>query len=73
MVTVQHYRRWDISSGDWKVSPFKATAEFIQASGGEPIPGTAEQVEASALDARAGISPSGPETPHVSRRPKRRQ
>ena len=50
MVTVHRFKVWDIRTGDYVVQPLKSPAERIKQVGGEIIPGTAEEVDPSALD-----------------------
>lgn len=49
-VLVQAFRRVGRTLEDFEVATFKATPEEIKALGGEPIPGTAQQVHPSELD-----------------------
>ena len=56
-VTVHHYLVWDHQRGRSAMPPMKATLERIKAIGGKVLPGTAEQVDASALDARSRYVP----------------
>lgn len=59
-VAVHNYLVWDHLRGR-SVSPrMKATVERIEAVGGKIVPGTAEQVEDSALDGRSSYLPQAP-------------
>jgi hypothetical protein len=60
MVTVHQFKVWSIGSGDYIVQPRKSTAERIAEAGGEIIPGTAEEVEQSALDPLGRYDPGRP-------------
>lgn len=57
MATVHNYIVWDHQRGRSVIPPIKGTAERIERIGGKIVPGTAEQVEASALDARCCYFP----------------
>ena len=56
-VTVHHYLVWDHQRGRSAIPPMKATPERIRLVGGKILPGTAEQVDASALDGRSRYLP----------------
>jgi hypothetical protein len=49
-VTVHEYLTWDHRSGRSVVARAKATVERIGLVGGKVVPGTAEEVDPSALD-----------------------
>jgi hypothetical protein len=51
-VLVHAFRRVGKTLEDFEVAGFKATREQISALGGEPIPGTEQQVPRSELDER---------------------
>jgi hypothetical protein len=59
-VTVHNYLLWDHQRGRSVSPPVKGTLERIEAIGGKVVPGTAEQVEASALDGRSRYTPQAP-------------
>jgi hypothetical protein len=59
-VTVHNYRVWDHQRGRSVSPPMKGTVERIESIGGKIVPGTAEQVEASALDGRSRYLPQAP-------------
>jgi hypothetical protein len=50
MVTVHHFKVWSIATGEYVVSPRKATMETVREAKGEAIPGAAEQVNETGLD-----------------------
>lgn len=50
-VTVHSYRAWDPYKEEWFYPPYKCTAERIR-DRGEVIPGTAEEVDPSQVDAQ---------------------
>ena len=56
-VAVHNYLVWDHQRGRSVIPPVKGTVERIDQVGGKIVPGTAEQVEASALDARCCYLP----------------
>lgn len=57
-VTVHHYLVWDHQQGRNFVPPSKATLSRIELDRGTIVPGTAEQVDAGALDGRGRYAPS---------------
>jgi hypothetical protein len=59
MVTVHHYEVWDINRSDWVTQPFKGTAERVREVKGRIIPGTAEEVDVSAVDSYGLYHPPG--------------
>jgi hypothetical protein len=56
-VTVHSYLVWDHQRGRSATAPMKATLERIRMVGGKVLPGTAEQVDVAALDARSRYAP----------------
>jgi hypothetical protein len=56
-VTVHNYLVWDHQNGRSVIPPMKGTLERIELVGGRIVPGTAEQVEVSALDGRSRYLP----------------
>lgn len=60
-VTVHHYLVWDHQRGRSAMAPMKATLERIRMVGGKILPGTAEQVDAAALDGRSRYVPAAGE------------
>lgn len=60
-VAVHNYLVWDHQRGRSVIPRVKGTAERIDQVGGRIVPGTAEQVEASALDARCCYLPGAVE------------
>lgn len=58
-VAVHNYLVWDHQRGRSVIPRVKGTVERIDQVGGRIVPGTAEQVEASALDARCRYLPHG--------------
>lgn len=60
-VAVHNFIVWDHQRGRSFMPPVKGTAERIDLVGGRIVPGTAEQVEASALDARCCYLPRSAE------------
>jgi hypothetical protein len=62
VVTVHHFKVWDQMRGDHIVPPLKSPAERIKQIGGTIIPGTAEDVESSVLDADGRYDPVPPVT-----------
>jgi hypothetical protein len=57
MVTVHHFRVWDIMRGEYLIPSLKSTTQRIQEVKGEIIPETAEEVERSALDKEGRYDP----------------
>jgi len=57
MATVHQVRVWDFAEDKYVILPLKCTAERITLIRGEIIPGTAEEVEESALDATGRYDP----------------
>lgn len=57
-VTVHHYLVWDHREGRNFVPPSKGTLSRIELDGGTIVPGTAEQVDARALDGRGRYAPA---------------
>jgi hypothetical protein len=57
-VTVHHFRKWDINSGQYLTPPLKSTAERIEEAGGEIILETAEEIDVSKLDDEGRYDPS---------------
>jgi hypothetical protein len=60
VVTVHHFRVWDYRRDKYVNQPLKTTAERIRQVKGEIIPGTAEDVAASALDPEGRYDPQHP-------------
>jgi hypothetical protein len=60
-VAVHNFIVWDHQRGRSVIPPMKGTAERIDRVGGKIVPGTTEQVEASALDARCCYLPHSAE------------
>lgn len=56
-VTVHHYLVWDHQQGRNFVPSRKGTLARIELDGGTILPGTAEVVDAHALDARGRYAP----------------
>ena len=56
MVTVHHYRSWDPYKEEWFYPPYKMSADRIRERG-EIIPGTAEEVDQSQIDAHGRYHP----------------
>lgn len=56
-VTVHHYLVWDHQHGRNFVPPKKGTLARIELDRGKIVPGTAELVDASALDGRGRYEP----------------
>jgi hypothetical protein len=50
MVIVHNYEVWGIIAGDWVRLPHKGTEERIREAKGRIVPGTAEEVNSSAVD-----------------------
>jgi hypothetical protein len=63
-VTVHHYLIWDRQNGRSVKPAMKTTIERIDLVGGKLVPGTGEEVDVSALDARGRYLP---ETANASR------
>lgn len=57
MVTVYSFKRYDINADENPQMPRKATIEAIKACEGDPIEGTAEEVDASRLDGNGFLKP----------------
>ncbi len=58
MVTVHHFKVFDIKRGIFVIQPLKSTVERIsQIPTAEIIPDTAEEVEPSALDSDGRYNP----------------
>ncbi len=57
MVTVYHFKVWDQQQGEYIIQPLKSPADRIQEIGGKIIPGTAENVDVSALDSEGRYDP----------------
>jgi hypothetical protein len=57
MVTVHQFKVWDHTRGGHFIQPLKSPAGRIHEMGGEIIPGTAEEVELTALDAHGRYDP----------------
>jgi hypothetical protein len=60
MVTVHHFRVWDHMGAAFVVPPLKSTLARILTVKGEIIPGTAEDVSETALDAEGRYDPQHP-------------
>jgi len=57
MVMVYHFEVWDYARGENIVLPLKCDADLIERVGGTILPGTGEDVDASALDAGGRYDP----------------
>ncbi len=58
MVRVHYFKVWDQQQGAYIIQPRKSTANRIQEiPSAEIIPGTAEDVDVSALDSRGRYDP----------------
>ena len=57
MTTVYFFQLWDQFTGDFVIQPRKSPADRIKEYGGTIIPGTAEEVPTSALDAHGRYNP----------------
>jgi len=57
-VTVHSFRVYDPYKDDWYYPPRKSPAEQIRRIRGEIVPGTAEEVDSSQLDAEGRYNPS---------------
>jgi hypothetical protein len=55
-VTVHHFLVWDHQRGCSMMPLAKSTAERIELVGGKVVPGTAEDIDVSALDAPLSAS-----------------
>ncbi|KQT84995.1 hypothetical protein ASG51_02750 [Methylobacterium sp. Leaf465] len=63
MVTVHHFRVWDVAKDEWVYPPLKSPEDRIRdVAKGEVIPGTAEEVESSQLDEHGRYDPSKSQT-----------
>lgn len=62
MVTVHHFRVWDIPNDTWIYPPLKSPESRIRNEArGEIIPGTAEDVDPSQLDEFGRYDPDSDE------------
>jgi hypothetical protein len=59
-VTVHQYLIWDHQNGRSIVPPWKITVDGIERVGGKIRPGTAEDVDLSALDGKGRFLPEQP-------------
>jgi hypothetical protein len=57
MVTVHHFKVWSITTGGYVASARKAIIETIREAKGEIVPGTAEEVDETALDGQGFYGP----------------
>lgn len=59
-MTVHHFRVWDPYKEEWFHPSHKSTERVIRQDRGEIIPGTAEEVDPSQLDAQGRYVPKLP-------------
>lgn len=57
MVTVHHFKVWDVVEGKYVIQPRKSTIERITQIGGVVVPDTGEDVATSALDIEGRFDP----------------
>jgi len=58
MVRVHHFSVWDHLAGKTVIQPLKSTEERITDIGGTIVPGTAQEVDAAALDSHGRYTPT---------------
>ena len=68
MLTVHHFRIWNLFGGRYIASSFKYSAGLIAQLGCEPIPGTAEEVDEADLGEDGAYVPDKAEGRRARRR-----